>query len=100
MKKRQSGRTAMQMGNAPKNAIYVCAYSDELSYMRDLAKKLGRIDLCIRPVVDFQRQFWRGSKRELVIDHHVYEARFSFKELEALLRAQDYLYIQTRDKGE
>lgn len=49
MNNRQTGRTTQQMADAPKGAVFVWCNS-RTSYPHDLAKKLDRQDLVVRPL--------------------------------------------------
>jgi hypothetical protein len=65
---RQSGATAAQMKDAPRDAIYIWV-NNKLAYPRALARLLGREDLDIRSPVFFETDARFGHRGAIVIDH-------------------------------
>ena len=67
-KRRGTGRTTRQMESTPKNGVYVWV-NGELSYPKQLAEKIDRMDLKI-VAPNWLENGWRGvNLTGLTIDH-------------------------------
>lgn len=69
MSDRQTGRTTKQMTDAPMGAVFVWCNS-RTEYPQELAKKLGREDLVVRPMSWLEPRKVMGSNVPVVIVDH------------------------------
>ncbi len=68
---RRTGRTTLQIGGAPKGAVFVTPNSAMLEYARDIAHALGRLDITFKPQSFLDNlEGWRG---QLVVDHSIFD---------------------------
>lgn len=66
---RRTGRTAEQLNNAPKGAVFVWC-NDRIAYPRDLADSLERKDITVRPLSWLQKQYVIGIRPvHVIVDH-------------------------------
>jgi hypothetical protein len=74
-----TGRTTKQMQDAPQGAAFVWPVWSSISYAKDLARHLGRLDLIIITPSNL-RNFRPGQYTALVVDHAVKFERPEFAE--------------------
>lgn len=72
---RGSGRTTKQIKAAPKSAIYVVHNHGFKRYCMDIAKQLGRDDIKVIDLDQYELGATRGIKNAVVFDHYVQETK-------------------------
>ena len=72
-----NGQTAKQMLNASEGAFYVW-FSDNTSYPQKLATFLNRSDLKIITLTEMYNRPWRGTTKQVVVDHRA-EMHMNFR---------------------
>jgi hypothetical protein len=63
------GQTTNQMLNAPKGAFYLW-HSEDKSYPTKLAQHLERIDLKIISPDEMYNRPWKGTTKQVIVDHY------------------------------
>ena len=76
---RGTGRTTAQIKAAPPNAVFLWPAHGSLSYVRDLAKRVGREDLRIISVENFSPEMVAWRNTPVVVDHAA-EVRLSARD--------------------
>lgn len=89
--KRGIGRTTKQIKNAPQNSTFIWCNSD-ISYPKEIARKLGRDDIEIRTPGYIGLQKHRGCRRPIVIDHAVNDVSSAFRQGIEYADAMDLLF--------
>lgn len=81
---RGTGSTTRQIQSAPKNATFVWC-NEHFQYARDLARRLGREDVVVKPRSALSNHSLMGLNCAVIVDHALFDVKpVTAREYEAL----------------